>query len=372
MDCIILCAGYATRLRPLTDNTPKPLLEVAGRPILEHILDRLATTEVKRVYIATNDRFAGHFARWIEQAKYASLELHVVNDGTTTNENRLGSMGDVRFVARKEHLTDDFMIINGDNLFTFSLKPVLAEFRRRGNMLALYDVGTPQIASLYGIPTLSPDRRVQGFVEKPKNPSSTLASIGIYVYRGDTHAKLEKYLDSGFSPDKTGEFVEWLHTQAEVFGYGYGGAGDVWFDIGTLDQLKEAGDKWSALEAAPYAGMPALGQAIESAVRSLKCGGAEACSAKPSQPATYDFRFLVKHLISADTKARAFAARVFGGIKTPAATSWLLDLLDDTRPAPGEPATTVSAVAAAALVNLGYAADAAAVIKKATGAGYIR
>jgi glucose-1-phosphate thymidylyltransferase len=369
MDCIILCAGYATRLRPLTENTPKPLLEVAGRPILEHILDRLALTSVKRVFIATNARFADHFSRWAGRMKYPGLDLNVVNDGTTTNEDRLGSMGDVRFVARQYGLADDFLIINGDNLFTFSLKPLLADFYRRGNTLALYDVGSREVAKLYGIPTLTEDHRVIGFVEKPKEPTSTLASIGIYAYQGKVHKLLDEYLNSGFSPDKTGEFVAWVHEKADVFGHAYGGANDVWFDIGTLDQLKEAGERWTALESQPHADAAAAGKAIEAAITKMKsAGAAPKCAAASAPPATYSFAFLVKHLVAADPKARLFAARVFGEVRSPAAISWLLDLLDDRRIVNG---TSVSAAAAGALVGLGYAASPAAVLEKAKAQGFV-
>jgi len=220
---------------------------VGGKPILAHILDKLVPTDVKRVFIISNDRFADHFTRWAGEHPFPKLEVIVVNDGTTTNENRLGSMGDVRFVSKREALDDDFLIINGDNLFTFPLEPMLDAFRRRGNTLALYDVGTPDVAKLYGIPTLTPDLRVTAFIEKPENPSSTLASIGIYAYRAEVHALLADYLEQGNSPDKTGEFVEWLHAQTDVYGYAYGGEKDIWFDIGTIEQLEEARERWAAL-----------------------------------------------------------------------------------------------------------------------------
>ncbi len=247
MDCIVLCAGYATRLQPLTLNTPKPLLEVGGKPILAHILDKLVGTAVSRVFIVSNARFADHFSRWAGEVAYPGLELVVVNDGTTTNEDRLGSMGDVRFVSERQALSDDFLIVNGDNLFTFALGPMLEAFDRRGNMLALYDVGSLEVAKLYGIPTLTEDGRIAGFIEKPDEPTSTLASIGVYAYRGEVHKLLGDYLAQGHSPDKTGEFVEWLHEQTDVFGHAYGGDDAVWFDIGTIEQLEEARQRWDDL-----------------------------------------------------------------------------------------------------------------------------
>lgn len=249
MDCIILCAGYATRLRPLTLRTPKPLLEVGGKPILAHILDRLVPTDIRRVFIATNARFADSFTEWVNGVSFGAIELNVVNDGTTSNEDRLGSVGDVHFVAGQAGLDDDFLIINGDNLFTFSLEPLLADFRTRGNMLALYDVGSLDTARLYGIPALTDDLRVVGFVEKPERPTSTLASIGIYAYRAEVHGKLTDYLAQGNSSDMTGEFVAWLHTKTEVYGHAYRDASDVWFDIGTIEQLEEARERWERLGA---------------------------------------------------------------------------------------------------------------------------
>lgn len=249
MDCIVLCAGYATRLRPLTLSTPKPLLDVGGKPILEHILDRLVGTDVNRVFIVSNTRFADSFSQWVRGVSFPGIELNVVNDGTSSNDDRLGSMGDVHFAAKQAGLSDDFLMINGDNLFTFSLEPLLTAFSERGNMLALYDVGSPDTAKLYGIPTLTDDMRVTGFVEKPDNPTSTLASIGIYAYRGEVPKLLADYLEQGHSADKTGEFVEWLHAQTDVYGYAYGGEDDIWFDIGTIEQLGEARDRWEQLGA---------------------------------------------------------------------------------------------------------------------------
>ncbi|MBN1343104.1 MAG: nucleotidyltransferase family protein [Phycisphaerae bacterium] len=249
MDAIVLCAGYATRLRPLTLNTPKPLLDVGDKPILGHILDKLVGSDVKRVFIVSNARFADNFSEWVGTVSFPGLELNVVDDGTTTNADRLGSMGDVRFVSREARLSDDFIMINGDNLFTFSLAPLLAAFKARGNMLALYDVGTLDLAKLYGIPTLDDDMRVTGFIEKPSKPTSTLASIGIYVYGAEVHRLLGEYLEEGNSPDKTGEFVEWLHAKTDVYGHAYSGEEAVWFDIGTIEQLDEARTKWGQIGA---------------------------------------------------------------------------------------------------------------------------
>jgi glucose-1-phosphate thymidylyltransferase len=244
MDGIVLCAGYGTRLYPLTENTPKPLLEVGGKPILGHILEKLVGTAVSRVFLVSNARFADAFTDWVSDVRLPGLELHVVNDGTTSNEDRLGSIGDIRYAAAQQGLSDDFLVINGDNLFTFALEPMLRSFRERGNTVAVYDVRSLEAASLYGAPTLDTNLRVTGFVEKPPQPATTLVSIGIYAYRAEVHCLLAQYLSTGGSPDTTGEFVEWLHQQTDVFGYAYRDAGDLWFDIGSLEQLEEARRQW--------------------------------------------------------------------------------------------------------------------------------
>ena len=239
MQCVILCAGFATRLRPLTLDRPKHLLPIAGRPMLDHLLDRLARSGIESGVLVTNHRFAANFDKWYGETSHAVV-LNVLDDGTETNETRLGSIGDLRFGLERAGVRDDFVVVNGDNLFTFSLTSVFNTFRVRGNTIALYDVGSKEVASRMGHATCDAAGRVVGFVEKPPQPDTTLASIGIYVYRREVRELVNQYLADGRSGDRTGDFVAWLHTQTPVFGHPIPAGAGVWFDIGSFDQYQEA------------------------------------------------------------------------------------------------------------------------------------
>jgi len=239
VQCIILCAGFATRLRPLTLDRPKHLLPIAGRPMLDHLLDRIAEGGIRSGLLVTNQKFAPHFNRWYAAGAHP-VSLRVMDDGTETNETRLGSIGDLRFGLETADVREDFLLVNGDNLFTFGLQPVLETFQRRGNTIALYDVGSAEVASRMGQATVDPTGRVIDFVEKPPQPRTTLASIGIYVYQRTVRNLVDEYLRAGHSPDRTGDFVAWLHKQTPVYCHPIAAETGVWFDIGSFDQYQEA------------------------------------------------------------------------------------------------------------------------------------
>jgi glucose-1-phosphate thymidylyltransferase len=239
VQCIILCAGFATRLRPLTLDCPKHLLPIAGRPMLDHLLDRLAESGIRSGWLVTNRRFFDNFNRWHSAGSHA-VAIELLDDGTETNETRLGSIGDLNFALERGNIRDDFVVVNGDNLFTFSLQPVFEAFSRRGNIIALYDVGSKEVARLMGNAKCDESGRVISFVEKPSDPPTTLASIGIYVYRPQVRDLVNRYLSQGGSPDRTGDFVAWLYKQTAVFGHPIPAEAGVWFDIGSFDQYEEA------------------------------------------------------------------------------------------------------------------------------------
>jgi glucose-1-phosphate thymidylyltransferase len=207
--------------------------------MLDHLLDRLAESGIASGLLVTNHRFARNFTDWYRGGSHA-VTVQIVDDGTETNDTRLGSIGDLQFVLKTGDVRDDFVLVNGDNLFTFSLRPVLETFRRRGNTIALYDVGSKDVARLMGHATFDSSGRVTGFVEKPTEPPTTLASIGIYVYRSDVRGLVDRYLAQGGSRDRTGDFVAWLHQQTEVFCHAIPAEAGVWFDIGSFDQYEEA------------------------------------------------------------------------------------------------------------------------------------
>ena len=232
MKALILAAGYATRLRPLTDRIPKQLLPVGGRPMLDWILDRIVETSADEVHLVTNARFAADFEHWAQDK-----EVHVHNDGTTSNEDRLGAIGDIHFVG----LDDDLLAVAGDNLFDYSLADYEAYWRAKGgSCVAVHDVGDRELAKKYGIVDVDADDRITNFVEKPDEPPTTLCATATYLYKRDDAARVATYLDEGNPPDQPGNFVAWLHTRAPVYAYRFPGE---WYDVGDAVQLLEADNR---------------------------------------------------------------------------------------------------------------------------------
>jgi len=233
MKALILAAGYATRLRPLTDTVPKQLLPVGGRPIVDWIVDRIEETSADEVHLVTNARFAGDFVRWAHEK---SVQVH--DDGTTSNDDRLGAIGDIQFAG----LDDDLLVIAGDNLFDYSLADYESYWRSRpgASCVAVLDVGDQELAKKYGVVDVDEDDRVVGFVEKPETPPTTLCATATYFYDREHVRLVSTYLEEGNPHDQPGNFLAWLHTRAPVYAYRFRGD---WYDIGDRDQLLEADNR---------------------------------------------------------------------------------------------------------------------------------
>jgi glucose-1-phosphate thymidylyltransferase len=235
---VILAAGYATRLRPLTDRMAKELLPVAGRPIIDWILDAIAgVSEVDEIHVVTNARKSSDFERWA-----SGRDVTVHDDGTTSNDDRLGAIGDIAFVLDQTGIDDDLLVIAGDNLFEFDLAD-LVDFwsdKARASALAVHDIGSLELARRYGVVELDEDGRVLDFVEKPEHPPSTLIATATYLYHREHVPLVATYLDEGNPADQPGRFIAWLHRREPVYGYRFDRA---WFDIGSPEQLLEA-DNW--------------------------------------------------------------------------------------------------------------------------------
>jgi glucose-1-phosphate thymidylyltransferase len=235
MKLVLLAAGYATRLQPLTDTIPKPLLPVGGRPILDWIVDNArAVPEIDELHLVTNSRFADRFRSW---AGDSGVIVH--DDGTFTNEDRLGAVGDLQLAIERGGIDDDLLVVAGDNLFDYSLGDFVEDWRHRGSAgaVAVYDCGDLELATHYGIVELGVDDRIEYFVEKPDDPPSTLAATATYIYSRAHLPLIRQYLDEGHAPDQAGSLVAWLYRREPVYGYRF--AGD-WFDIGNHEQLLEA------------------------------------------------------------------------------------------------------------------------------------
>jgi glucose-1-phosphate thymidylyltransferase len=246
--CVILAAGYATRLQPLTDDVPKHLLPVGERPMLDWVLDRVREVQqVDAIHLVTNARFAPVFEPWAEKNGVA-----VYDDGTTSNEDRLGAVGDLRLAIEEAGLeADELVVLAGDNLFDFSLPGFVEWWRskaRPASAVPLHDVGDLELATHYGIADTDADDRIVRFVEKPSEPSSTLAATLIYLLPPEHVRLVATYLDEGQSPDNAGSFLGWLAEREPVYGYRFEGT---WYDIGDRAQLLEADNRLRRLAGLP-------------------------------------------------------------------------------------------------------------------------
>jgi glucose-1-phosphate thymidylyltransferase len=248
MIAILLVAGYATRLYPLTINTPKPLLPVAGRAMLDYITDEIETLpDVTRICLVTNHRFAADFEKWAQDRKDAgtSIPIIVLDDGTTSNENRLGAIGDIQFVMDKLSLDEDIVVVAGDNLFTYRMRDMYDFFRATGKD-TLVAIQVPDVNQLRGlaVATLDINGKVLKMVEKPQEPESDTAIYATYFYRRETLPLIRQYLKEGGTPDAPGHFPAWLFLRQDVYAYRANGT---CIDIGTPENYRDVCENFSDL-----------------------------------------------------------------------------------------------------------------------------
>lgn len=239
MEALILAAGYATRLRELTQHRAKPLLPIGARPMIDYIFCQLAEMpEIRRVTVVTNDKFAGQFVEWAAHHGSAKT-ISVINDGTTSDANKLGAVGDIRLVLSRNNIDDDLLIVAGDNLFDFRLNEFVEFFHEHGTSVGLYDTGDFEIMKQYAVVEVDPaTQRILSFLEKPQDPKSSLAATCIYLWKREHLPLIDQYAATGnHSMDAPGHYVQWLTQQVDVHGFRIPGE---WRDIGTPEQYAEA------------------------------------------------------------------------------------------------------------------------------------
>jgi glucose-1-phosphate thymidylyltransferase len=242
MNVLILAAGYATRLYPLTKTKAKPLLEVAGKPMIEWVLDNLTpVTGIETIYVVTNAKFADDFQRWADHYKErnAQLNFKIINDGSTDDSNKLGAIGDINLVLTRESriASTDLIVVAGDNLFSEPLNDFIDAARGSVATLATYDVGDREAMKKYASITTNADGVITNFEEKPQDPKSTLAGIALYYYSRAVLPLFTTYIAAGNNPDQPGRFVQWLYHRQPVKTFQIRGT---WFDIGSKETLEEA------------------------------------------------------------------------------------------------------------------------------------
>lgn len=246
MKLLVLAAGYAVRLHPLTLNQPKPLLEVAGRPMMEYVLSSLLPIEaIDEVFVVTNARFADHFEAWAKSyVPERPVKITIVNDRTTSEATKLGAIGDLHFTINQHAINDDLIVVAGDNLFDVKLGEFGEFIRgRRDPALGIHDVKVLEAVKKYSEVKLDTDGRLASFIEKPKHPTSTLIGIALYYYPVGILPRIQEYISGKNNADQPGRLIQWLLERMPISTWTVPG---LWYDIGSKETLAEADAIFSA------------------------------------------------------------------------------------------------------------------------------
>lgn len=238
MKVLILAAGYGTRLATVIKDTPKPLIPVGSKPLIDYVVEKLANLKsLTEIVVVSNNKFAARFEQWASSHK--NIPIRVVNDGTNTPEERLGSVGDIGFVWKNETGKDDWLIVGGDNLFDGSLSPFMefAQSKSPAITVGLYDVRDIQAATKFGVLAIDGNQKVISFQEKPEKPASSLINMCLYYFPQSTLGFLNEYLKESKALDAAGSYIKWLSEKKNVYGFQFSGK---WYDIGSIESLEEA------------------------------------------------------------------------------------------------------------------------------------
>ncbi len=241
MEAIVLCGGFATRLEPVSFFMPKPLLPVGNRPIIDYIVDSLQKIGVKRIIISTNKKFAGQFKYWMANRKASGLQvpLELVVEPTMKNEEKFGAVNGINYAIKSLQITDDVIIVAGDNYYSFDLISAFEKFKKLMKpTVVLCDIKSKEEAKRFGVAVVK-DHKIEEFEEKPAEPKTTIVSTGIYMLPADMLKKFDEYILNRNNPDAPGHFMKWLVTNSKVYGFECNGE---WFDIGTIDTYKKVFD----------------------------------------------------------------------------------------------------------------------------------
>ena len=236
MKCLILAAGYATRMYPLTENFPKPLLKVQGRTILDWLIEDIDTLGVVDEYVViSNHKFAHHFNAW---AKERPQKITVVDDGTESNETRLGAVRDIQFAIDACRLDDDMLVIAGDNLLNFSLTAFIKyALEKKTSCIMRYYEAVKEKLSRSGVATIDENDKIIDMEEKPAQPKSNWCCPPFYYYTREDARLVKKGIAAGCGVDAPGSYIAWLCKQTTVHAMEMPGSR---YDIGNLESYEKA------------------------------------------------------------------------------------------------------------------------------------
>ena len=246
MVCILLAAGYATRMYPLTENFPKPLLEIKGKPILDWVVDDLSSGgRVDRYVVISNHKFLPHFEKWVEKKRSQGIPVEILDDGSTDNDNRLGAVKDIEFAIEKLGLSDDLLVLAGDNVMDFSFNSFVSYFgQKQTTCIMRYRVPGLKGPCKFGVATVDSDGRVLNMVEKPQVPESEWAVPPFYIYRKSDLDLFRKGIESGCKTDAPGSFIEWLCKQTAVHAFEMPGQR---FDVGSIEGYEKIREEYTGI-----------------------------------------------------------------------------------------------------------------------------
>jgi len=232
MKALILAAGYAVRLYPLTKRFPKPLLKVADRPIIDYIVDKLVLIDaIDEIIVVTNNKFFGKFRQWSKQRK-SKKRITLVNDLTISPEDRLGAIGDIHFCINKKKVKEDLLVVGGDNLLEDDLGRFISYVKKQKAhpVIGVYDIKDKREASKYGVIKLDKKKQIIDFQEKPEKPKSSLVAMCLYYFPKEKLNLIQEYMaDEANRKDATGFYIDWLRLRCMVYGFVFKRQ---WFDIG--------------------------------------------------------------------------------------------------------------------------------------------
>ena len=243
MKCLVLAAGYATRLYPITSNFPKPLLDVAGKTILDWLIDDIDLIgDVDEYIIISNHKFAHLFEEW---AKAKKQNITVVDDGTETNETRLGAVKDIEYAIDKLSVNDDVLVIAGDNVLDFSLTKFIAYAKNKGTSCIMrYYEPKPEKLRKSGVVKIDSCDRVLSMVEKPEFPESNWCCPPFYFYLRDDIRLIKEGIESGCGTDAPGSYVAWLSNVVSVHAMEMPGKR---YDIGDINSYEMVKEKYKGI-----------------------------------------------------------------------------------------------------------------------------
>ena len=244
MKCLILAAGYATRLYPLTENFPKPLLDVGGKTILDWLVDDIHTAGlVDEFVVISNHKFAHHFDKW---AATKAMKVTVVDDGTDSNETRLGAVKDIQFAIDQLGLDDDMLVIAGDNVLDFSLTKFLAYAKEKATscIMRYYEPEEKKLVKC-GVVEIDEKDRIVSMEEKPAEPKSHWCCPPFYYYTQADAKLVAKGIEAGCGTDAPGSYIAWLCTQTPVFAMEMPGKR---FDVGNLESYNKIKEEYKGIQ----------------------------------------------------------------------------------------------------------------------------